>query len=90
MPHLLVDGSAVGWLHQDFDAGVGELFDVARGQWRPPLPGVNILAADGHDGSVVLIAPLACEAAPCPLTLVTEESEHDFNSLLRTKRATDC
>lgn len=76
MPHLLVDGSAVGWLDQDFDASVGELFDVTRGQRRPPLPGVDVLASDGHDGPVVLIATLACEAARRPPTLVTEESEH--------------
>lgn len=73
-----MDCSAVGRLHQDFDAGVGELFDVPRGQRRPPLPRVDVLAADGHDGPVVLIAPLGCEAALRPLTLVTEESEHDF------------
>ncbi len=71
VPHLLVDGSAVGWLDQNFDAGVGELFDVSRRQWCPPLPGVDVFTADGHDGLVVLIAPLACEAALRPLTLAT-------------------
>ena len=54
-----MDRSAVGWLDQDFDAGVGEFFDVARGQRRPPLPGVDVFAADGHDGLVVFMAPLA-------------------------------
>lgn len=73
-----MDGPAVGWLDQDFDTRVGELLDVARGQRRPPLPGVDVLAADGHDGPVVLVAPLACVAALHPLTMVTEESEHDF------------
>lgn len=89
LPHLLVDCSAVGRLHQDFDAGVGELFDVARGQRRPPLPRVDVLAADGHDGPVVLIAALGCEAALRPLTLVTEESEHDFSCSGQTHGATD-
>lgn len=83
--HLLVDGSAVGWLDQDFEARVGELLDVARGQGRPPLPGVDVLAADGHDGSVVLIAHMACEAARCPLTMVTKKSEHDFTPYLTLK-----
>lgn len=80
-----MDGSAVGWLDQDFDAGVGELFDVARGQRRPPLPGVDVLTADGHDSPVVVIAPLACKAALRPLTVMAEESEHDFTPLVRTK-----
>lgn len=71
-----MDGPVVGRLHQDFDAGVGELFDVARGQRRPPFPGVDVFAADGHDGPVVLIAPLGCQAAPRLVALVTEESEH--------------
>lgn len=89
-PHLLVDGSAVGWLNQDFEASVGELLDVAWSQGRPSFPGVDVLAADGHDGSVVLIAPLALEAARRPLTLATEKSEHDFTPYLTWKHeATD-
>lgn len=71
-----MDGSAVGWLDQHFDARVGELLDMARSQRRPPLPRVYVFTADGHDSPVVLIAPLACEAALRPLSLVTEESEH--------------
>lgn len=74
--HLLVDGSAVGRLHQHSDVHVGQLPDVTRGQRRPSLPGVDVLAADGHHGPVVLVAALADEAAPGPGSSVTEESEH--------------
>lgn len=71
-----MDGSAVGRLDQHFDACVGELLDVAWSQRCPSLPWVDVLTADGHDGPVVLIAPLTSEAALCPLSLVMEESEH--------------
>lgn len=80
VPHLLVDGSAVGRLQQDFDAGGGELFDVFGGQRRPPLPGVDVLAADRHDGLVVLMAALVGEAARRPPSLEAEESVHDVTA----------
>lgn len=83
-----MDRSAVGRLDQDFVANVSELSDVAGGQRRPPLPGVDVFAADGHDGLVVLMAALACEAAR-PLTLMTEESEHDFSAHLLGTRDTE-
>lgn len=81
-----MDGSAVGWLDQDFDAGVSELLDMAWGQGRPPFPGVDVLTANGYDGSFVLIAPLACKAALRPLTLVTKKSEHDFTPPAKNKK----
>jgi len=58
-----MDGSAVGWLNQDFDAIVGELFHMSRGQRCPPLPGVDVLTADGNNSPMVLIATLTREAA---------------------------
>lgn len=74
--HLFVDGSAVGWLDQDFDFGVGQLLHMPRSQRRPPLPRVDVLAADGHDSSVVFKALLLHHTAPCPLTMVMEKPEH--------------
>lgn len=71
-----MDGSAVGRLHQYFDLGVGQLLHMARGQRRTPLPWVDVLAADGHDGLVVLKALLFRHTAPCPVTMVTEKPEH--------------
>lgn len=75
-PHLLVDGSAVGRLNQHFDLGVGQLLHVPRRQRRPPLPRVDVLAADGHDGPVVVKAPPLRRTAPCPVTMVTQKPEH--------------
>lgn len=75
--HLLVDGSAVGRLDQDFDLGIGQLLHMPRSQWGPPLPRVDVLAADGHDGPVVFKALLLLHhTAPCPLTMVMEKPEH--------------
>lgn len=71
-----MDGSAVGRLHQHLDLGVGQLLHVPRRQRRPPLPRVDVLAADGHDGAVVVTAALVHRMAPCPVAMVREEPEH--------------
>lgn len=71
-----MDGSAVGRLHQHFDLGVGQLLHVPRRQRRPPLPRVDVLAADGHDGPVVVKAPPLRRTATCPVTMVTQKPEH--------------
>lgn len=74
-----MDGPAVGRLHQDFDPIVGQLFDMAGGQRCPPLPGVDVLAADGHHSPVVLVAPLTSHGAGLPPALQTEESQHGYS-----------
>lgn len=70
-----MDGSAVGGLHQHLHLGVGQLLHVPRRQRRPPLPRVDVLAADGHDSPVVGEAPLRRRVSP-PVTMVTEKPEH--------------
>ena len=57
-------GPAVGRLDQDLVPSVGQLLDVSWCQRGPPLPGVDVLATDGDDTLVMLIAPLATEAGP--------------------------
>lgn len=89
--YLLVDGSAVGRLDQDLNSSVREFFDVTGGQGRPPLPRVDILAADGHNDPTVFIAPLSHEAPRPPLTLKTEDPEHDCTSPAQAEdKVTDC
>lgn len=74
--HLLVDGSAIGRLDQDFDLGIGQLLHMPRSQRCPPLPRVDVLAADGHDSPVVFAPLLLRHTAPCPLTMVMEKPQH--------------
>lgn len=74
--HLLMDGSAVGRLDQDFDLRVGQLLHMPRSQRRPPLPRVDVLTADGHDGPVVFKTLLLHHTASCPVTMVMEKPEH--------------
>lgn len=69
--HILVDGPSVGRLDEDLVASMDDLFNVARSQGRPSLPHVDVLTPDGHDALVMLIAPLATEAAPRPSSLVS-------------------
>lgn len=80
-----MNGPAVGRLDQHFHTIVGELFDVTGSQRRPPLPRVDVLASNGHDHPMVLIAPLTDKAARPLLTSESEDPEHDFSSPAENK-----
>lgn len=49
-------GSSVGRLDNDFDAGLDELADLIRRQWRPPLPNRVVLAPYGQQLAMVMVA----------------------------------